>query len=740
MTNAEKIVLRRLMKVSVDQLEGEARPEFVASLTKNIESIGFTFSADVIERLITWSPKQLLKFAESLIPTLLKMVGGDVKYNPMYPNFPTQVMEADAAELYLNAIFHYYGDWIGERILPYYDKENRPELPIQENLKVLELAGADEAADLCRALIASNTSLSESDYRELRSLLQDCREDIQSVLPEEIPFKEVQSVVCAFLIEQVDDSADLLGRYLRTATDVLRFATELSGGDVSLAGSTKYISFKRKHRRAMLDVLNRIPRPLEDLCRHRGKWIRLAERLHPGEFSKRYPNAFAAIKSLRDGEKVETFNSRVEACFRSGDGNGAAEILMARPGEFARRLDHLLRLQGTEKQYVVSQFKEVAEKVSTPVLLQLISHFGQRALDRDPRALQDVPEEESLRFFDKAVKALTKPVKKKVKPIEPMRTVFPKGQTSKLMRVPLAKELVAEDDALSIVEVARDSLVTRFSELPSLGKCFVAPELENYTVPFSQRSANKSLRTISRGSRMLLPDSNTLRFFLWWKEGKVRGEETGRVDLDLSATVYSDNWKYVDHISYTNLRSEKMNCCHSGDITSAPQGASEFIDIDLQKVRDAGGRYVMCSIQSFTGVPYCDLPQCYVGWMSRKEPESGEIYEPATVVDKLDLSSDSRISIPMVIDLEDRTFVWADLALRSMPNYQINIEGNQRGMVHYGVGITTMVKPTLHELFSLHAKARGEIVESAEEAEKVFATEGDVKPFDFEVIASEYLA
>ena len=63
MTKAEKIVLRRLMKVSVDQLEGEARPEFVASLTKNIESIGFTFSADVIERLITWSPKQLLKLS-----------------------------------------------------------------------------------------------------------------------------------------------------------------------------------------------------------------------------------------------------------------------------------------------------------------------------------------------------------------------------------------------------------------------------------------------------------------------------------------------------------------------------------------------------------------------------------------------------------------------------------------------------------------------------------------------------
>jgi hypothetical protein len=148
----------------------------------------------------------------------------------------------------------------------------------------------------------------------------------------------------------------------------------------------------------------------------------------------------------------------------------------------------------------------------------------------------------------------------------------------------------------------------------------------------------------------------------------------------------------------------------------------------------------MCSIQSFTGTPYCDLPQCYVGWMSRKKPNSGEIYEPATVVDKLDLSSDSRISIPMVIDLEEQTFVWADLALRSMPGLQINIEANQRGMVHYGVGITTMVKPDLRELFSLHAKARGELVERIEDAETVFARDGTVTPFDFEVIASEYLA
>ena len=663
MNSAQKIVLRRLRKVSVPLRNNEARPEFVASLVKNLESIGFTFSPDVIERLLTWTPEELLKFAQSLIPVLLQMVGGDVKYKPMYPNFPTQVMEASDAELYLNAIFHYLGDWIGERILPYYDKKQRPKLKIPKDLKVLALASDDESLQLCRDLIGSNTSLSKSDNSNLRGLLEAHRDHLHSILPESIPFKEVQSVVCAFLIERVDDSAELISRYLRTATDVLRLATELSGGDASLAAPTKYVSFKRKQRRILLAVLDSVARPDEDLHRHRGKWIRLAERLHPGEYAKKFPNAFAAIKRIRDGENPETFNSKIEANLRDGDINAATELLRTRPGEFARRLDQLLRSTNKDSEFILSKFEGIAQDVSTPVLLQLIAHFNNRALDQNPRTIHDVPEEDALQFFDKAVKSLTKPLRKNPSRLEPTRTVFPKGQTSKMVRIPLAKELVAPADANSVVKISREGLVSRFAQLPSLGKSFVAPELENYAVPFSQRSASKALRTLARGSRMQLPDDNVIRFFLWWKEGKIDGKATGRVDLDLSATIFRSNWKYMNHISYTNLKEVKLGCCHSGDITSAPKGASEFIDIDLEKVRAAGGRYVICSIQSFTCNPFCDLPQCYVGWMSRNKPNSGEIYEPATVKDKIDLASNTRVSIPMLIDLEDRSAIWADLSL-----------------------------------------------------------------------------
>jgi hypothetical protein len=742
MNSAEKIVLRRLKKVFVPANSGDPQLQFVASLAKNLQSIGFTFSPAVLKRLKSWSPEELLEFANSLLPTLLKMVGGDVEYKPMYPNFPQQVMDASDAELYVNAMLHYWGDWTGQRILPQYETDQRLAVELPKNLKILDLASDDEATKLCRSLISANTSLSKSDLSDLRSLLNFHRNDLTAVLPESISFKEIQSVVTGFLIDRAEEPVPFLSKYVRTATDVLRLATEMSDGDTSLAAPTKYKSFSRKQRRVILGLLNNISQPDEDLNRHRGKWIRLAERLHPGEYAKRFSDANESIRKLRNNEKPVTFNSTVESLIRDGDLLGAAKLLCRRPGEFARRLDHLLRDSGDDALEVLEQFGSVAVDVSTPVLLQLIAHFQMRATDRTARRLSDVAAEESLQFFEKAVQKLTQPLskRKKVKPHLAMRTVFPKGQASKLVRIPLADALVPESIANRVVQMARAILSTRFAELPPLGKCFVSNELKKFAVPFSQRSASKSLRTLARGSRLSLPTGNVVRLFLWWKEGKVRDKKTGRVDLDLSATIFRDDWKYLNHISYTNLKEDKLGCCHSGDITSAPNGASEFVDLDLEKLRIRGARYVVCSIQSFTSHPFCDLPQCYVGWMTRNKPQSGEIFEPATVQDKIDLASDRRVSVPMVIDLKERSMIWADLALKSMPGYQVNIESNLRGLVHYGVGIESMNKPNLFELFSLHAQARGEIVGDASNAEQVFAVDDGVTPFDFELIASGYLS
>lgn len=288
--------------------------------------------------------------------------------------------------------------------------------------------------------------------------------------------------------------------------------------------------------------------------------------------------------------------------------------------------------------------------------------------------------------------------------------------------------------------MCEQALITRFSDFPSLGKTYIDERLQHYLVPFSQRSASKALRTIVRGSRIPMGEGNTIRFFSWWKEGEVDGTPTGRVDIDLSAVMYDEKWNYVEHISYTNLRSVKYKAAHSGDIVTAPHGASEFIDLHIPSIVDYGGRYVVTTLHSFTSHPYCNLPECFAGWMMRKKPGSGEIYEPTTVQNKIDITADTQLAIPVILDLVERTIIWTDLALTRYPDYHNNVEGNQKGIVLMGKAMTTLRKPDLYDLFMLHAKARGELVDTKDQADTIYAVDEGVTPYDIEQIMAEYLA
>ena len=352
---------------------------------------------------------------------------------------------------------------------------------------------------------------------------------------------------------------------------------------------------------------------------------------------------------------------------------------------------------------VLLKFEGVADQVSTNVLLQLYAHFQKR------------DEYSDLRVF------------------------FPKGNVGKAFARP--NELMPVDEKVCnyVTDVIKAALVKRFESLDALEEVYIDPALKGYAAPLSQRAASKSLKTLARGSRLEIPEGDTIRFFLWWKEGMVNGQKTGRVDVDLSAVIYDENWGYQEHITYTNLKSERFNSYHSGDITSAPRGASEFIDIDIPSAIDAESRYVVMSLNSYTHQPYCNLPECFAGWMMRKKPNSGEVYEPKTVDQKIDVAADTTIAIPVILDLETRQFIWTDLALTKNPYWYNNVEGNQKGMVLLGQAMANLQKPNLYDLFEMHGLARGKIVKKKEDAKTIFSIEGGITPFDTDIIMAEFL-
>jgi len=694
------IYLQRANKVIVNrgQSPNPISKAYLATAMKNIAQLGFTFSHPLMRTVRTLSKEQFASFYHQLAADLQAMAGAHVKYEPMYPDFPMQVMEESDAELYLNAIYHYLT--LG---IPGHEAADRPPLSDNVKLKTIDLGSKAEFNVMIRRLIQAKTSISETDRKDIDAAIGDADPDeLDEILPSEIPFKENVGFVVASLMKHDKANLHLIGGYFKTATDVLRLAAAWSDGDVSLAQVTRFRKFKRRERRLLLGLLEQCGQIAEDMLRYKERWIRLGEILHPSEYGHRFKRCEEAFDILRNDKPFTTWSGSVELAFQYNNVWTLIDLLTRRPGEFARRLDHLLR--STEyTDYVALAFGEVADQVSTPVLLQVKNHFAHRT---EPREL---------------------------------RVFFPKGNVAKAYAIP---NTLPEIDAAVCEEIGalcEQALIKRFSKLPSLGKTYVDERLKSYKVPFSQRSASKALRTIVRGSRVPMGEGDTVRFFTWWKEGMVDGKPTGRVDIDLSAVMYDRGWNYVEHISYTNLRSSKYRAVHSGDIVSAPQGACEFIDLHIPTIVDYGGRYIVASLHSYTSQPYCDLPECFAGWMMRKKPGSGEIFEPATVANKIDVTADTQIAIPVILDLVERTVIWTDLSLTRYPYFPNNVEGNQKGMVLMGKAMTTLRKPDLYDLFMLHAEARGEFVDSPEQADAVFSVETGVTPYDIERIMAEYL-
>jgi len=674
---------------------------YVATILKNLEPLGFTFSPRLMGNLYMIGKQDLVSIYTTILPILKKMKGAHVAHKPMFVNFPTDVMEGDQVELYLNAMIHYLGIALGENILPDAEKEARSPLIGNYKLTVIDLADKDEYIKVVNNLMTSSIAVSDQQKTYIKDFYADNKATFK--VPE-IKNKEIASYVAGLLYSDKNTSG--LKSLMRTPTDILRFLTALSDGDVSLAENTKFKNLKRAERRVILELLNGMKELPENMVKHRNKWLRVGEILHPGDFSKRFKKAFRAFKDLRQEANIETFHSKVEALLEGGHFDRAAKLLSERPTEMARRLDHIVR-NAAKINPILTLFKKAALSVPTNVLLNIRSHFQGRSETRNSRIF------------------------------------FPKGNISKVQVVFKPLPLIDEGICVKIIDIVESVLVERFAKEKKWGNVFIDESLRNINVPLALRSASTAFKTVARGSRIAIPgDKKVIRLFTWWKNGlkgkpKDKSEDEygfgggDRIDIDLSSQFLNDEFEPSGHVSFTNLRygglnqsEEEQISAHSGDITSAPNGAAEFIDVNIAKALQAGNRYVVVNINSYTGQNFCDMNECFAGVMLRENLQSGEIFDAKTVVHKFDLTSASTAGVPMLFDLKTREVIWLDLVMPKKNGYWgRTVEGNRHGMTAIVRGITEMEKPTLYDLLTLHAKGRGKIVAKREDAKKVFDLE-----------------
>ncbi|MEU4098456.1 MXAN_6230/SCO0854 family RING domain-containing protein [Streptomyces sp. NPDC026673] len=530
-------------------------------------------------------------------------------------------------------------------------------------LRVLQYGGDPAARDAdaayeIRGLLARTGAPGPQDADDLMALLDTRDRADLSWLPEKIPGRETKARVLAWLL--ADPAAYATGvpavaARVDTATDVLRLLAVRSGGDPGLVDPPRLRTVPRPLRRALLGMLDGLAPDLvaQDMRRHRHAWLRAAELLHAFEHAGRFPRAALAVAALRDTRladgdaltatlrtaadgaaqidatgttvRVRGWAGRVEAALDAMDVPAAVALLARRPGEFVRRLDHLLRLsEAAEADAVLSALETAVPRVSPAVLLSALG------------ALRSRTHAAGTRVF------------------------FPKGGS--------AKAYLADDDRLPIaagvvdraVAVLRAEVLRRAAEREAVDVAVVDAVLDGLIAPFTERTASRALVTLPRGSELPVPEGRTIRLFLHWTES----ERSGRTDLDLSTALFDAEWNPVGHCDYTRLRFAEDAAVHSGDLTSAPapRGASEFVDLDLDKLASAGVRHLVAVVFSYNNVPFEDLAEAFAGLMSRDEPgNTGPVFDARAVEQRYDLTGRARASVPLVIDVAARTMRWLDV-------------------------------------------------------------------------------
>ncbi|MFF4444423.1 TerD family protein [Streptomyces sp. NPDC001502] len=611
-------------------------------------SVGFKLSGQLLAHLSGLSQGAVVDTAVRTLGTVREMVGDHVRHNVYFIDFPAHV--PDTFDFWMRCIAEALADddtrasaleqlstgVVNLLTLPSYGNyrhtyaemlTHHDELiaAAGDRMTVLHLGAApdDELTSLYLALAGSTTPLGEDGLRDLRELARHCADGPQ---PEEIPVRENRAVVNEARLKA---GASLL---LDTVTDVLRLACALAGGDVGLQEPTRLRGISRAARRALLAGLDAVvgsaPAKLADVHAHREMWKRLGERLHPHEYPQ-WPHAADVFAVARGEKAARSLDSRVEELHARLDPTGAAELLKAAPGKLLRSLDRLLRSAHTqdERDAVVAAAEQVVPGVSGRVLLSVRQHLHNRAEETGEQRV----------FVNRAGRAW---VTEDTRP-----PVF----------APERKRIIAAIDA----ELRR--------RVPAADHLLIDPDVLDVALPLSGKATASGLGVLPRGSVSPV-DGELLRFFVYWKQ-------TARsTDFDLSAALLDTDYSTISWLSYTNL--SEIGGKHSGDITDAVDGASEFIDLRLDAVRAS---CIVPQVNIYSGEGFEEVEESFFGFMLRGAEQNGRPFEPRTVRMKSDLRGPGRVALPLVFlrgsDGRWRA-KWLHLCLTGSPSYN-RVEDNR---------------------------------------------------------------
>lgn len=607
-------IIKRTHRVPTEIPVGKTKYPSAEAISRQLDvtliSIGFKASSALLDYIASINPPTAKELSVEVLRASQEIKGDHVEHNVYFKSFPDNV--PDTIEFWTGLIRDTYGDGVSPLFVNllaldgYGSYQHSYEEMLaaheefietgKEKLTVLHLGDSveDEGLKLYTQLAESKVPANEDD----RALLERLAElYIDYPQPKTIPVRENKAIINSVRLKF---SAPII---VDTVTDVLRVAALISGSDVTLNTKPKFKTMPNKTRKALLqgleDVVSSNKSKLGDVYKNRESFKRLFLRLNTNFEKGEYDNAYEVLRFAVEGINV-SFEAKLEKAFATNDIEVVTDLLSNNPGLFVRSLNRLLlQTKLGEVDAVVKALERVANKVSTPVLLGLRQYLTNRTTQKTVRV-----------FINK------------------------KGTG----RVIPDEQPVLSAELLKPIVTLIDSEIS--SRIPA-GTYVVSRDILHVALPLSNKLTNDGFGVMPRGSK----DSFTgeiLRFFTYWKQNKHR------TDYDLSAVMLNEDFTINSQLSYTQL--EAVGGVHSGDITSAPKGASEFIDLELSKVK---AKYIVPQVNLYSGENFNQVKESFFGYMERSVVQKGKPFEAKTVKTKAEMRGDNKVALPLIFIKEE---------------------------------------------------------------------------------------
>ena len=684
--------------------------EELATLIKKFEGYGYIFSKE-LAIAISKEERNVIIDKLKFVIKVIENFKSDKDYVVFYKNFPDEVINMSEAELYINQILHY---WIG--YLPS-NNENiiKEDIEPSKLVKARELKLIDDEMieKLFIDLLSSNVTLSEQ-YLDDVCVLANTKsiKELENYM-EYIQMKETLTTVSSYILKK---EGVLIGNF-KTATDILRLIAKISETELN----NKHIHFayfSRAELREFIEKLENLKNIMPDIKRYSKPWHSFFKLYAKKINFNKYPKVrkvvdilFGDISYMTERGKINEQINRLPTMSEEDLENFVKEYTIFY-GDYIREILSLLN-KAKENQYekLLIGLENCVDKVNTRVLFQLYDRII------------------NLKAKDKTVP----------------RLVNSKGKWRRLREsISLSDELLNR-----VLQIVEDGIKTQLKEKETLGKVYIDEDYKNIMLTTSEKDSNISLRPMTRGSRIKFnPNAEVLRFFVAWKnlDEKTLKELTpmySRVDIDLSALTFNENLEFNDVVAYYNQK--KSGFAFSGDITNAPEGALEYIDVfDLERLKKKGNRYILMQIRSYNGYTFEEINSVYAGVMELTSIEAKEkknMYSTA-ITEGFQIVSSERTTNTILVDLKKFEYIWLDM---NMDSYKLDIFQNAltyEEIPYLNDLLKYFMKKqyvTMYDLLKLNADVRGILIENKEEADIIFEKVDNKNNLALADILSNYL-